>query len=318
MNTKNYIKLSLGFVALVVVYLVCFMASTRLLPYDPDAQFTPEQTSAAGFAILVVSVSNSLAISILIRRSRWHGWKLAGAVALVFYGVYTLLSQIETLAYPAAAAQMPAGMVNALFLSGLALTVPVSLLAVALMGKARKTVEADMPNQRLVMPPKEWVWKLAMLAVLYPIIYYVIGYYNTWRNPAAPAFYGGTDPGNFLLQMWNVISTTPAVFFLQPLRALLWTVISLPVIRMLKGGMLETALTLGFLFASLMGFQLLFPNPYMPEIVRRLHMVEVSLQNLCFGIAIGVIMLWPKKSGWAVQASQIDAGKVSKTEGLDL
>ena len=104
------------------------------------------------------------------------------------------------------------------------------------------------------MPMKEWGWKFATLAILYPIIYYVIGYYVTWRNPEAQAFYGGTDPGNFFAQMLHVIRTTPGVFLLQPMRALLWTAITLPVIRMLKGGTLETSLTLGFLFASLMGF----------------------------------------------------------------
>lgn len=292
MNIKNAIARILGFVALVVVYFICFMASTMLLPSDPNAQLTPEQTSAAGLAILVVAVSNSLAIAIPIRRSRWHGWKLAGAIALVFYGVYTFLSQIETLAYPAAAAQMPPGMVTALFISGLALAIPVSLLAVPLMGKAKKSSEADAPNLRLNMPIKEWVWKFATLTILYPIIYYVIGYYVTWRNPEVQAFYGGTDPGNFFAQMWNVIRTTPGVFLLQPLRALLWTAITLPIIRMLKGGTLETSLTLGFLFASLMGFQILFPNPYMPATVMRLHMIEVSLQNFCFGVVMGVVMLW--------------------------
>lgn len=292
MNIKNVVARILGFVALVVVYFVCFMVSTRLLPSDPNAQLTPEQTSAAGMAILVVAVSNSLAIAIPIRRSRWHGWKLAGAIALVFYGVYTFLSQIETLAYPAAAAQMPDGMVTALFISGLALAIPVSLLAVLLMGKAGISAEADTPNLRLVMPTKEWIWRLVTLAVLYPIIYYVIGYYVTWRNPEAQAFYGGTDPGNFFAQMWNVIRTTPGVFIMQPLRSLLWTAISLPIIRMLKGSTLETSLTLGFLFASLMGFQLLFPNPYMPAAVMRMHMIEVSLQNFCFGVVMGVVMLW--------------------------
>ena len=296
MNVKNTVKVILGFGALVAGYVVCFMISTTLLPSDPNTQLTPEQISAAGIAILVVAVSNSLAIAIAIRRSRWHGWKLAGAIALIFYGVYTFLAQIETLAYPAAAAQMPTGMVNALFISGLALAIPVSLLAVLVMGKARKSAEADPPNSHLNMPMKEWIWRFVTLAVLYPIIYYVIGYYVTWRNPAAQTFYGGTDPGNFFAQMRNVILTTPSVFLLQPVRALLWTAISIPLIRMHKGGMLETALTLGFLFASLGGFQLLFPNPYMPEVVMRLHLSEVSLQNFCFGVAVGVIMLWRAES----------------------
>ena len=292
MKIKRPLKIALGFLALVIGYVVLFMISTTLLPVDPSVHFTPQQTSAAGKAILVTAMFNSLAIAYPIRRSRWHGWKLVAAIALVFYGVYTLLSQIETLAYPAAYAQMPDGMVSALFLSGFVLAIPVSLLAMLLMGKWSQGPDLDTLNIRSNVLSKYWIWKLMILAVLYPIIYEWIGYYVTWRNPIAQTFYGGMDPGSFFAQFQHILLTTPGLLLLQSFRALLWTALALPMIRMLKGGTFETSLTLGFLFASLMGAQLLFPNPYMPAALMRLHMIEISLQNLVFGILMGIVMLW--------------------------
>lgn len=41
------------------------------------------------------------------------------------------------------------------------------------------------------------------------------------------------------------------------------------------------------LFSILMGFLLLLPNPYMPEVIRLSHFVEVALSNFLFGWIAG-------------------------------
>ena len=84
--------------------------------------------------------------------------------------------------------------------------------------------------------------------------------------------------------------TTPWLFAFQVFRAMQWTAFALPVIRMLKGHPWETGLMVGLLFA--MGSsQLLLPNPFMPEAVARVHLVETATSNFLFGFTLVWILL---------------------------
>ncbi|HEY6041614.1 MAG TPA: hypothetical protein VIX58_05745, partial [Anaerolineae bacterium] len=149
------------------------------------------------------------------------------------------------------------------------------------------------PNDRLVMPPGEWIWKLAVIAFVYLTIYMTFGYYVAWRNPAIQAYYGGTDPGSFGGQLANVMRDTPWLPFFQLLRGLLWTIIALPVIRTMKGAWWETGLAIGLTYAVLMNSGLILPNPIMPPAVRMAHLVETATSNFIFGWVVTWLLLRP-------------------------
>jgi len=130
---------------------------------------------------------------------------------------------------------------------------------------------------------------LTAIAVAYLILYYAFGYFVAWKNPAVRAYYGGTDPGNFLAQLAWIWETTPWMFPLQALRAMLWAAFTLPVIRMHRGQPWEVSLAVALLFA-VWSVQLLLPNPYMPEAVARTHLVETLLSNFIFGCVVGWLL----------------------------
>lgn len=136
----------------------------------------------------------------------------------------------------------------------------------------------------------EWLWKLAVIAVTYVVLYFTFGYFVAWKNPAVQEYYGGTDPGSFAAQMTSVLRATPWLVPLQILRAMFWVLIALPVIRMLKGQWVEAALMLGLLFGVVMNAQLLIPNPYMPGPVRMAHLVETASSNFIFGLLVGWLL----------------------------
>jgi hypothetical protein len=137
---------------------------------------------------------------------------------------------------------------------------------------------------------REWLWKLAVIAVGYVVLYFTFGYFVAWRNPAVREYYSGVDEGTFVAHMRSVIRETPWLIPFQGLRALLWVALALPVIRMLDGRRLETALAIGLLFSVVMNAQLLLPNPYMPEAVRMAHLVETASSNFIFGMLIGWLL----------------------------
>ena len=103
-------------------------------------------------------------------------------------------------------------------------------------------------------------------------------------------YYGGVDEGGFLAQMATVLRSTPWLIPIQIVRAMCWVVLALPVVRSLKGQWQETALAVGLLFAVVMNAQLLLPNPYMPEPVRMVHLVETTSSNFIFGLLIGWLL----------------------------
>lgn len=194
------------------------------------------------------------------------------------------MAQIESVVF---LTRLPAGMVPRLFLMGALIAAPFSVLAVLILGKRKAESIEPSAESRLDLPPSEWAWKLAVIAVSYLILYFTFGYYIAWRNPAVLEYYRGVDEGSFLAHMRTVLRDTPWLIAIQIGRAMCWVALALPVIQSLKGRWPETALSIALLFSVVMNAPLLLPNPYMPEPVRMAHLVETASSNFIFGILIG-------------------------------
>lgn len=291
---KRFLSISLGVLVLIVAYSVLFMIGSNLTtPPELAKKMSPEAGMQVASLIPVVALLMTSTLAYLALRSRWHGLKLAAAIFAVFFGVYTFLAQIEPLAFPAVTEQMPPGTIPAFFLAGLILTLPFALLTVWILGKGRKDSLADEANPRLQMSVSEWAWKLALAVILYEIVYFAFGYYVAWRTPGLPEFYGGTDPGTFFGQLANVARDTPWLFLFQAFRALVWIGIGCIIIRMHKGGVLETGFSVGLAFAVLMSATMLLPNPIMPPDVYRAHAIELVSSNFVFGVLLTMLLMWP-------------------------
>jgi hypothetical protein len=272
-------------IALTVILFICFAVAGTAVGLQSSSRESEQAHAAA--ALLVVCFLNAAILTHIIFRSRWSGWRLMAAVFVVFYGTMTLMGQIESAVF---ITRLPQGMLPRLFVMGALIAAPFSVLAVLVLGKRKAVTVDDQPNTRLVMPANEWAWKLAVIVIIYLILYFTFGYFVAWQSPAVREYYGGIDPGSFLAQMRSVLRDTPWLVPLQIVRALLWAAIALPVIRMMKGQWQETALALALLFGVLMNAQLLLPNPYMPEEVRMAHLMETASSNFIFGAVIGWLL----------------------------
>jgi len=287
MKLKTALFISLKTIALTIVLFICFVIAGGVVGQQDSASQAPEQTSTALIALLTVCFLNTVVLAHIILRSRWVGWRLIATTFFVFYGVMTFMSQIESAVF---VTRLPSGMLPRLFLMGALIAAPFSVLAVLILGKRKADTVNTERNARLVMPTKEWAWKLEVIAIAYLILYFTFGYFIAWQNPAVREYYGGSDEGSFFANMSTVLANTFWLIPFQILRAMLWVAIALPVIRMMKGQWQETALTLGLLFAVLMNAQLLLPNPYMPEAVRMTHLIETASSNFIFGFLIGWLL----------------------------
>ncbi|MCI0333349.1 MAG: hypothetical protein L0228_09020 [Planctomycetes bacterium] len=283
---KTAFSIVLKVIVLTIILFICFAVAGGVIGQLGSSQ-TPEQAGGAAVALLAVCLLNTIVLTPIIVRSRWAGWRLIATVFFVFYGVTTFMSQIESAVF---ITRLPSGMLPRLFLMGALIAAPFSVLAVLILGKRKTDTLSTELNARLVMPAKEWAWKLVVIAIAYLILYFTFGYFIAWQNPAVREYYGGRDEGSFFAQMSTVVTNTPWLIPFQILRAMLWVAIALPVIRMMKGQWQETALALGLLFAVVMNAQLLLPNPYMPEAVRMTHLIETASSNFIFGFLIGWLL----------------------------
>lgn len=305
MKPYTIVRLALKVLLLTVIHVVLYTGVYGLMfqpgvaapgPASPAPAQTAAQDAAASLLpMLAVSFFNTLVLAVVILRSRWNGWRLVAAVAFIYYAVQTFMSQIESAILAPVAGRMPAGMLQSLFVAGLVVAVLFAPAAVLVLGKWRKAAAAPERNERLLMTAGEWAWKLAAIVLLYEVVYFTFGYFVVWKNPEALAYYGSTDPGNLFAQIGNVLRDTPWLALAQILRALLWALISLPLIRMLKGAAWETSLVVGLVLSVLLASQLLLPNALMPDSVRVSHLVELILSNFVFGVLLSELLLWRPK-----------------------
>jgi hypothetical protein len=280
----NVLKTSIRFFAVTIVYFICFVVVSGALLAPASKPDVPADAGATLLALFLVSLINAAVWTYVIRRSRWTGWKLMLTVFFVFYGVSTVMPQIESAYF---ITRLPPGMLPRLFLAGLILAAIFSPLAVLILGKARPSINITLP---LKMSAVAWIGKLLLIVVAYLILYFTFGYFIAWKNPAVRAYYGGSDPAGFISHVASVLRHEPLLFLLQALRAVLWAALAVPVIKMMKGKWWESGLAVALLFA-VMTSQLLLPNPLMPAEVRMAHLVETATSNFLFGWLVVLILL---------------------------
>lgn len=274
----------------VALMFVAFMVSATVSGAD-SVKLTPAEAQTSGMVVILVSLINALVLSYLALRSRWHGWKLAGALFLVQYGVETFMSQIETVVFNQAL-QLTTSQVVTIFVSGLIRALIFAPLAVWILGKTRKDAANDAPNTRLVFSGAEWVKRLTIVAALYVLVYFIFGYFVAWQSAELRQFYSGSkDILPFFSHMVGVLTNDPRLALIQFVRGYMWAALALPIMRMVKGGTLETCFAVALTLGVLLSVFVLFPNPYMPEIVRMAHFYELSSSMLTFGALTGWILM---------------------------
>lgn len=242
---------------------------------------TPSGKSPALGPLFVSYLAQAGVLSHFVLRSPWRGWKLYTAVFLLFFGITTALTQVETLVFlRRLVGIVPEGMVSLLFLQGLLTSSIFSFWVVLVYGRFGRKMES---LQGVPRAPKSWgLGRPILLALLYVLFYVSFGFlvFRPLAGEAFQEFYGG------LASQASPLLVVP----LQILRGLVFAILALLVVRATEARRSEKSLLVALLFAVLMGFLLLPPNPYMPDRIRLSHFVEVTTSNFLFGWLAGRLL----------------------------
>ncbi|MBE0686365.1 MAG: hypothetical protein IH585_10220 [Anaerolineaceae bacterium] len=273
------------FIVLTILFAVIYMLSSA-----PLAPFFPPIPSDSGLFpspidFLFVSATQALVIMTLLLSSKWYCWKLALATSFSFYGVTTIMSQIET-RYFLSDLTLPEGLLQRMFLSGVPTAFVFIPFAVFILWKIKKPT-IGIVYQPSTIPVKQWVAKLVVLGFIYLLLYFSAGYFIAWRNPDVRAFYNGIDHANFWMSISYNWKNDPILFLFQFVRGFLWIIFALPVLRMTRGSVWSKAFMVGLLLGVPMNIGHILSNPLIPSAsVRLSHMIETSTSTFIFGLAI--------------------------------
>lgn len=285
MNTKKILTWTIKFALLTVLYFPIWIIGTLAMgDMEPTTLSEPGLVSDAN-AMLLLGIINTVLIIGMIVSSRWHGWKLALLLALAYYGSFTFITQIETWYFYTEATLSPQ-LIPRLFLMGLSIPLIYIPFAVLICNKWKKK-EINERYQNMQMPLNQLLLKLAILGIIYLIIYWLAGYFIAWQNPELRAFYG--NPGEiapFLVHTFERFKNSPDLFLLQLTRGVLFAIITMPIII---GSKVKPWLT-ALIAASLLAVPHLvhiMPNSLMPiASVRLSHMIETVTSTFLFGLII--------------------------------
>src|SRR6185295_3796498 len=171
---KAKLILILKFLALVILYFILFaVISATILPRLQQSPSDYEPLSALS-ALLLMSVLNAALLTYITLRSRWSGWKLIVTLAVVFFGVATVMPQIETAVF---VRTLPPDFLPRLFLAGFLFSFLYAPLLVLLTGKKK---QSEIAGPRAKLTSLEWVVKLIIAAVIYVVLYFTFGYFIAW------------------------------------------------------------------------------------------------------------------------------------------
>ena len=286
MNINGILIWTGRFALLLLLFFVFFLIGSMAV-----SGMLPETTSEPGplpdtIGFLVFGILNTFLVMALIISSRWHGFKLALALAFAYYGAVTFLTQIETW-YFLSNVTVTAKLLPRLFIMGLPIAFIFIPFAVLILGKIKAKTALE-PKYALKIPVKQLAIKLLGIALLYIILYWGAGYFIAWQNPDLRSFYG--SPGG-ILPFWehtsNTLTTDPGLFPFQALRAMLWTLCAIPIIRGSKLNVWRTAVLVGLFFTVPQVSGLIFENPLMPSTsVRLSHLFEGLASNIVFGMLV--------------------------------
>lgn len=303
-------KTALKILAVCVLFALCFAVGGALSGLNKIGQQKPPAQQALSSqpqtdgrpqapqmpanllrTFLILSFCAGVALSYLILRSSWHGWRLIGAVCLGMYGISTVASQIESVFF--LSNKLPHGMIPAIFLQGAIATALFAPVAVLLLGKWGAAPRAPLVPAPARMRASSAVWRLVLIVAAFVFLYMFFGYYVAWQNPALRHYYGGQEYSSFYASLKANWKYHPWIYPLQVFRALLYIGCLYPLIRMLRVARWEKALAMA-LFLSVWTTALLLPNPMMPPNVARSHFWETLGFSLVFGALVGWLLDPPK------------------------
>jgi hypothetical protein len=241
-----------------------FVFTVDLPPAIADGPLTLQQ------AFLVVSGLVAVTMAAVAATARVRGWRLFVLLFAAYFLISSAMMQLETLWFNDSL-KLPLKAVGQITATSAVAAVVTALAGALLFWPKASSAEPV---------PASLTRRVALMALIYVVLYYGAGFFIAWQSAAVRAYYSnGVN-----------IPFVPTVLF-QVVRGTLWAIIALAVVTRLKGSLMRRALVMGALFSVMTAAQLLYPTSFFPWAVRSAHLVEVGLSEFVYGIVATLVLL---------------------------
>lgn len=238
----------------------------------------------------LMAMLDSVVLCWVLAKSSMRGASLATLLFLAVFGLKFLLTAVEAVYLPDL---QP--IFFPLLLNGSISSLIWSITAVALNDGFSSGDSSDDKFEKPNWSQKwiQWLYKPVILAILWMILFVIFGgliFMNLAKiiDPQALAVYSNLEMPDWVL-------------LFQGLRALLWLLVSLPLLMQLRGKRSSVMLLAGATFGIWMGSNL-FMALDMPAGLRYAHLAEVMLECFVFGLL--VVFIFTKNQKVSVSPSE--------------
>ncbi len=275
MSIKKYSILVVQILALTLLGILTTIVASAVTPKPEILKaFSTADSNQSLIMMLLVRFILALIFAFILETTCLRGLRLMGLLLWVVFGITTFMTQIETLIFGSAFPALSTNDVFLLVFTALVedlLFVPLSVLV---MGKWKSNGIAIQP-----VFSRDYFGQTAILAVIYPVLYFFFGFFVAWQSSAVREFYATT----------TITTAQPLLTFMQIGRGFLWVIAGLPLLVMFENRVHKIIASV-LCFSLFPSIGLLFPNPLMPEQVRMAHLVELAVSMAVFGLIFGWLM----------------------------
>jgi len=291
-------RVLLGTASLFVLWMASLIIAEQFIPSELDTSQVPEVLFFYKF--FLVCLTHVILLYMVIRHSRWAGIRLVLTIFLLIFVIQYFLSMIEALWFNNSL-NMPVSGIQSILLSGFLLAILFSPLMVWI-GGGFNTGKRPAGFSHRNLLTKEMIVKTAALVIfIYPLLYFLAGYYIAWQFESVRLFYTGSPEMQSFMKMMAE-NFRSGLYGFQILRGIIWVGIAIQVYRMIRCNYWQKGIMIGSLFALLMNAQHLLPNPYFPSEVSMVHFIETASSNFIWGFIIVLVVhgadLNKRKSNW--------------------
>ncbi|MDH4224745.1 MAG: hypothetical protein OEW12_03760 [Deltaproteobacteria bacterium] len=223
------------------------------------------------WSLLMMALLHATALGFVVRHSIWRGQLLIVTMFVVYFGVTTLLTHMDTVLFLHLLNPVVPGFVaDNLLVNGFINAAGIAPAAVWLFAGGPPP-EAKLENIRVVMPARQWLLKGVASVGAFMVFYALgaLGIAQPLLGPDTPVY---TDT---VLPLWVTAA------FLG--KGLLWIVITLPLIRQMRGQVNRVAMGVGGYYGVLQGALLVIPTEYLAPSIRTAHMAGLTVAMFAYG-----------------------------------
>lgn len=206
--------------ALTIISLIVAIIASAVTPQPEIVRAA--QNSGNGNTLLLLFIERlviAMIFAFILEKTVVRGWKLAGLMLWAVFGITTFMMQIETIIFGSAFPGLSVPDVLLLVLTAFVETILYIPLAMLVMNRWK----GEAPELRPLYK-KDYLPRVALVAVIYPVFYFLFGFFVAWQSPAVREFYANT----------TITTAQPLLTIIQIIRGALWAFVALPLLVMFE------------------------------------------------------------------------------------